>query len=313
MNPPNEAQAPTSAEPVIIRQGHYGDEISLADIVAAFAARKWLIAALTLLFGTVGIIAAFVITPTYRAEIVVSPVEGSSSKSGLSALAGQLGGLASLAGVSLSGGGDKSEAIATLRSRALTENYIRQQDLLPILFAKKWDASNKQFYRNAQGKIPTLWDGNKLFAKEIRTVAEDKKTGLVTLGIEWEDPAKAAQWANDLVKLANQTLRDRAITESNRNLTYLNEQLGKTSVVELRQAIFRLIETEVKNVMVANGSEEYAFKVIDPAVIPEERFGPQRKLIVLLGFSSGLILSTLYALVRYVVAFGQKPGQDLIR
>ena len=217
---------------------------------------------------------------------------------GLSALAGQFGGLASLAGVNLGGGGNKGEAVATMSSRALTEAYINQQDLLPILFAKRWDVAKGIFVPDAKGKTPTAWDGNNLFAKQIRRIVEDKKTGLVTLAIEWEDPARAAQWANDIVRLTNQTLRDRAIANSNHNLVYLNEQLEKSSVVELRQAIFNLIETEVKNVMVAQGSQEYVFKVIDPAVVPQQKAKPNRSLIVAVGLLLGFIFSSLYALAK---------------
>ena len=101
-----------------------------------------------------------------------------------------------------------------------------------------------------------------------------------------------------MVKLTNATLRDRAIAESNRNLSYLNAQLEKTSVVELRQAIYRLIETEVKSVMIAEGSQEYAFKVIDPAVIPQDKIKPQRGLMVFSGFFLGFLFSCLYALIR---------------
>jgi len=251
----------------------------------------------TLIFTLSAGAISYLITSVSPAEVLIAPSDCGDSKGCFSAFSGQFGGLASLAGVNLGGSGNKAEAIATLNSRALTEHYIREQNLLPILFAKRWNTQIKQFTPDGHGKVPTLWDGNKLFRKKIRKFSEDKKTGLISLAIEWTDPAIAAQWANDLVKLTNHTLRDRAIAESNRNLGYLNQQLERSSVVELRQAIYRLIETEVKNVMVAEGSEEYAFKIIDPAVAPEEKSKPKGTLIVAVALVLGLLLSGFYALI----------------
>lgn len=276
------------------------DEISLAEIGATLAAHKWKILLCAVVAALIAAGVALSMTPIFRAEVLIAPAKEGDSRGGLSALAGQFAGLGSLAGIGFGGGSDKSQAVATLSSRALTERYIHDQNLLPVLFPHRWDSAKEAFTPNSRGKVPTLWDGNKLF-NGIRAVAEDKKTGLVTLSIEWKDPQQAAQWANDLVKLANSTLRNRAIADSNRNLDYLNEQLEKTGVVEVRQAIYRLLETEVKNIMVAQGSEEYAFKVIDPAVVPQDKSRPKRSLITLAGGLFGLMLAALYyALARRV-------------
>ena len=77
---------------------------------------------------------------------------------GLSKLASQFGGVADI----LSFGGSsnqKAEAIAILQSRVLTETYIREQNLLPILFASKWDATKGEWKARDPAKWPTLWDG----------------------------------------------------------------------------------------------------------------------------------------------------------
>ena len=78
--------------------------------------------------------------------------------------------------------------------------------------------------------------------------------------------------ANGLVGLANELLRTRALEEAQRNIAYLNAQADRTNEVELRRAIFNLIESETKTLMLANGRTEYAFRVVDPAVPPEDPF-----------------------------------------
>ena len=273
------------------------DEISLGELFQTLWLGKWWIGGISVLAAAIATVVALNMPVYYRADVLISPASSDSAGGGLSALAGQFGGLAALAGVNVGGGdGKKGESLATLSSRALTENYIQRENLMPILFADQWDEDRKDWKASVKKK-PTLWDGVKAFNKKIRTVAQDKKTGLVTITIEWRDPKLAAQWANDLVKLTNQILRQGTIANSTRNLDYLNQQLDKTSAVELRQSIYRLIETEVKNVMLAQGSEEFAFKVIDPAVMPEEKSKPKRAQIVLGALMLALIASSLGVLL----------------
>lgn len=279
----------------------HDDDINFSEIFGALARRWRFIALITFFFAGVSTGIAFLMKPVYKAEVLILPVtDATGASGGLAALTSQYGSLASIAGINV-GNKDKSEGLATLSSRLLTETYIRDNNLLPILFEKRWDAEKQQFRPDLRGKVPTLWDGNKKFSKRIRTIVEEKKTGLVRLSISWTDPVLAAQWANDMVKQTNQMLRQRAIDLSTRNLAYLNQQLDKTSTVELRQSIFRLIEAEVKNVMVAQGNEQFAFKIIDPAVVPQEKDKPKRSLYLLMGAFLGFLIAS-------VIVLRQKPA-----
>ena len=277
------------------------DEISLAEIWLALKQRSVFILVVTFLSAAIAAAVAFTMTPIYRAAVVVALVDDGGKGGGFGALAGQLGGLASLAGVGMGSSSTRTDSMGTLGSNQLIEQYITSQKLLPVLFEKQWDAARED-WKSEVVKKPTLWQATQLFTKEVRKIAEDKKTGLITLTVEWKDAAVATQWANDLVRLANQTLRQGAIEKSEANLAYLQSQLEKTSVIELRQAIYRLIEAEVKNVMVAQGSQDYAFKVIDPAVAPERKAKPRRSLIVGVGIVLGLMLSGIYAVAKSVIS-----------
>jgi len=48
--------------------------------------------------------------------------------------------------------------------------------------------------------------------------------------------------------------------------------------------------------MLARGNDEFAFKIIDRAVPPIERFSPHRSLVVLLSLFAGLSMSVLLVL-----------------
>jgi uncharacterized protein involved in exopolysaccharide biosynthesis len=119
--------------------------------------------------------------------------------------------------------------------------------------------------------------------------------------VEWTDPGTAAEWANGLVTLANENLRERARSGAERNISYLNAQIKETSLVPLQQVMFNLIENEMKTVMLANAREEYAFTVVDHAVPPEIRSRPQRTLLVILGTMFGGFLSLIFVGFRRLI------------
>jgi hypothetical protein len=280
----------------------YEDEITLRDVVAEIRGSRTLAAILLAVFTLGGMAIGLFSEKEYTASTVLSPVtEDNSSRlgGGLSALAGQFGGLASLAGISLNGNKAKDEAIAVMKSEMLTETYIHDQNLLPVLYAKLWDPVTRGWRTSDPDKIPTLWKANRYFDKTIRGITEDKK-GLVTLSIRWKDRRQAAQWANDLVKLTNSYLRNKAITEAERNIAYLNAEANKTSVVEVKKAIYTLLETEINRSMVARGREEYALKVLDPAFVPEKPSSAGPRLLALLGFGLGCTAVVLIAFGRRV-------------
>jgi uncharacterized protein involved in exopolysaccharide biosynthesis len=276
-------------------------ELRLSELINVLRRKKWLITGtavvLTVLAGIVGLI----LPKQYKAVIVISPVTQTQGSGGaLSGVGSMLssfgGGLASLAGLA---GNDtkRAESLAVLQSEALTEKYIQQNDLLPTLFHKQWDAPNKRWRPTDPTHLPTLWKGNEYFKKNVRTVLTDPKSGLVTMTIGWTDAHIAAKWANDLVAMANDYLRKKAIDESERNIAFLNEQAAKTDVVTVKQAIYAILQSEINKEMLARGNDEYAFKILDPAVAPERPSTPSPLLLMLGALVGSFGLSVMIAFV----------------
>jgi uncharacterized protein involved in exopolysaccharide biosynthesis len=276
------------------------DDLGLREIIAVFWIARWLIIPLTIACTGIAIAAVFVVPKTYTASAIVSAVTdtpGSGASGGLAALASQFGGLASMAGVSLSAETEKkSEFLAVLQSESLTEAYITRNNLLPILYANRWSAETRSWKAGAEP--PTLWVANRYFKTSVRSVETDAKTGLVTVSIAWGDPKIAAKWANDLIAATNSFLRDQAIAESERNITYLGEEAAKTDLVAVRQAISSVMETELNKAMLARGSEYYALRVIDPAFPPERPSSPKLLLWAFVGFFVGSAASIFLVLIR---------------
>jgi uncharacterized protein involved in exopolysaccharide biosynthesis len=273
------------------------NDLSLLELLWFLGRHKVILAIYVCLFTAGAGALAFTLTPKYRAEVVVSPAEGSS---GLGELGGQLGGLASLAGINLGGGGSKKsdEALEYLRSRTFTAGFIQRHALMPILFAKQWDSARNQWRH--PDDAPTIAEGVARFSKKVRQITEDKRTGIVTVSIVWRDRVAAAQWANWLIAEADAALRDRAIAEQGRSIEYLKSEAAQTSTVEIGNAISKLMETELKNAMVARTRDAYAFKLLDPAVPPDlkDRDSPNKPLIIVLGAGFGFVIGAIAAAVR---------------
>jgi LPS O-antigen subunit length determinant protein (WzzB/FepE family) len=96
--------------------------------------------------------------------------------------------------------------------------------------------------------------------------------------------------------------------ESEQKLQYLNEQLARANLVELRQAISRVIEDQINAMMLARSRQEYAFKVIDPPTIPKQRISPRRALIVVIGTFIGVVVAIFLALVLQAVKSRRAPS-----
>jgi uncharacterized protein involved in exopolysaccharide biosynthesis len=276
-------------------------EISLGDLVSVL--RRWKLA----LAAAAGIavigagVLAWIMPPTFVAQTLVAPV--SSGPSGgqfgnLSSMLGELGGLASLAGIAGSANQQAIESTAVLESEALTERYIAQNNLLPVLYHKQWDAGRRAWKVTDPDKVPTLWKANRYFQHKVRGIVTDPKTNLVTLTVKWTDPHVAADWANGLVRMTNDYLRKQAIDEAERNIAYLNQQAAITDVVAVKQAIYTLLQSQINKEMVARGTEEYAFKVLDPAIAPERKSSPQPMLWIVVALAASQILAVLAAYIH---------------
>jgi uncharacterized protein involved in exopolysaccharide biosynthesis len=259
---------------------------------------RLLVATVVITFTVLAAAAAFLTTPVYRATVVLLPAETGGSMAGVGAMLGELGGLASIAGIGAAGNQNTVEAVALLKSRDFTESFITELSLLPLLYSDQWDASTSKWRQGWRLSEPTLYDAYQYFSREVRRVSEDKKTGLVTLEIDWTDAAQGAAWANDMVRRINEDMRQRAIAESDASIKLLTDALKSASTLELQEAIARTIETHVKARALANVRTDYAFRVIDPGkpADPDDFIRPQRALYLVSGPIIGVMFSLFFVL-----------------
>jgi hypothetical protein len=275
-------------------------------------------------FAIASAIYALSVPNQYKATVLLSPAQ-SSSGGGLSGALGDLGGLASLAGVSLGGAGGSEGQLAQeiMQSWSFVEGFIEDNNLaVGVYAADGWDRSSNEIEINSDlydasksqwlvgnshsGELgpPSSWTLFETFSG-ILSVSEDKKSGLVEVSIEYYSPYLAKQWLDLYVSAINAHMQQREMAKVTRNIEYLQIQIKKTSIAEMQEVFYTIIEEQIKSKMLAEASPEFAFESVGPSMVPEVKSQPKRSLICILGTLLGGMLSVLVVLVTH---YGRKSA-----
>ena len=291
------------------------DEIDLRELFGVLWKGKWWIIGITALFAIASVVYALSLPNEYKATAIVAPAS-SDSGNGLGRAAAQLGGLASLAGINL-GGGESNDAVIAMeimKTWGFQENFIEKHNLeAPIFAAKGWNQStneliiDEELYDVNQGKWireapkgkavkPTSWELHKEFRDNL-SISQDKDSGLIRVSFTHYSPELSQKITSFLIEDVNALLKERALADATKNINYLEKQILRTSLSDMQGVFYTLIEEQTKTKMLADVSDEYVFKYVSEAMLPEEKFAPKRALICVFGVMLGGILSVFLVLI----------------
>lgn len=294
----------------------YDDEIDLRELFGVLWSGKITIIVITAIFAVGSVFYALSIPNQYKASALLAPAH--SDGSGLSSALGQLGGLASLAGVNIGSGQSSESQIAQeiMKSWSFIEKFIADNDIeVEVYAAEGWskgsnelridenayDIENNQWLtKDSNGNVvpPSSWQLFKTFSGML-SVSEDKKSGLVSISIEYYSPQMAKEWLDMYISAINGYMQSRQVDQVSNNIDYLEAQIDKTSIAEMREVFYTIIEEQTKNKMVAEASPDYAFVAVSPSMVPEQKSQPKRARICILGTILGAMLSVLLVLASH--------------
>ena len=292
------------------------DEISILELFLILWRRKLFILILSSIFAIGSVFYALSIPNVYRADALLAP--NLSSSNNIASSMGGLSNLASFAGISLprTPADKKQEAIAVLNSYQFLESFIIKNNLLVILMASdSWDKD-----KNVMKINPNIYDiksskwvldengkaNNSIQLavrnfREIFGVTEINKTGFVRIHVDSFSPYVAKQWVDWLVADINEHMRSQEVIKAEKSLRFLNEQANKTNVSEIKNVISELIKSDIQTLTLSSSSDEYIFKTIDKAIVPEFKFAPKRAYICIAITLFGGFLSLIIAfLLEYL-------------
>jgi capsular polysaccharide biosynthesis protein len=293
-------------------------EIDFLELFKVVYSQKKLVISVAIISALLSVIYAMTLPNIYKSEVLLAP--NASSSSNLSQMTSSLGGLAGLTGLNLGGMSGENRknliAIETLKSRKFFSDYLYDQMLVELFAIKKWDAGTKEnqidpdIYNtktntwnsesgySLNGK-PSVQEAHSEFMGILNVIQDIEKAGLTTIIIEHKSPYVAKRWIDLIVGSLNEAIRKTDISIAQDAIDFLVLQLSNTKQLALNDAFSSLIEEQTKTMMLANISNEYVFKTIDPAVVSEKKSSPRRSIIVILGTILGGLSSIIFILLRY--------------
>ena len=301
----------------------FDDEIDLRELFYVLLEGKWIIVSLTAFVSIIGVIYSLLLPNIYESKAMLVPVN---SSSGISGALGSYSGLAGLAGISLPSGGDEgnsAKAIQKISSLSFFENNILPNIHLPDLMAvKSWNSKTNTLtfddsiydtnsntwirdYSYPQQQIPSAQESFEVFKTAHLSLSEDKKSGFITLAIKHQSPFIAKQWVELVINQVNAFYRQKDKSESEKAVSYLNQQISITGLSEIKQVIAQLLQEETKKLTLIEANQYYVFDYIDPPAVMEKKSEPKRALICILSALLGGMLSILLVLIRHY-AFNKK-------
>ncbi|WP_198676597.1 Wzz/FepE/Etk N-terminal domain-containing protein [Aliidiomarina soli] len=296
------------------------NEIDLRELFMILWKGKWIIVSITFLFAVGSVIYALSLPDIYAAEAKLAPTEEAQGRGSMGDMGGQLGGLANLAGLNMGANQITPAMLAMeiLRSRKFIAGFVERHDIAPELLAvEKWDKSsgellfNREIYNpdskkwlrevsSPRQQEPTAWELVGAFRSHL-SVESGEGSPLTVIRIEHRSPIVAKRWLDLLIEDINDEMRERDIEEAQRSIEYIEKEMVNATLRSTQQIFSGLMEKQTQTIMLANVRPEYIYRVVDPAVVPEQRAKPSRALIAMVGTFLGGLLSLFVVLLLHVV------------
>ncbi len=295
---------------------HSDDEIDLLEVFATLWGGKYLIACFAAIFLSLASVFLWNAERKYTVSYTLTSV---SSEGSSPSLAG-LGGLASLAGVSLpsSDGGDVAEYKALLRSEEVASALMKNDRLISLIFTSEWNPAGSFFEAPPHSDIGRVVQSVKYLltgeaapeytppnaprlAKwlvEVIQVSEDRDTGFLTLSAETADPELAKYVMQEITDATDAIIKDRFIESAAGTVEFYQSKLSSARAREHREALAQLIAQEEQKLMLASKGDYFVMEPLTYPTVSLEPTSPKSPLVLALAIVLGLFAGAAISLIK---------------
>ena len=278
------------------------DEIDIKKFLQILWHGKIFIVALTSVFSITAVIYSLILPNVYQSNGLLTPVDESSSSQAF----GNIGGLASLAGIDISSGsgGNVAKSLQKARTFSFFKDNILPNIFLPDLMAmKSWDDENNtiiydetMFNQETQtwSNLPSNQKSHKFFLN-ITNLKQNNNTGFITVSVKHRSPYIARAWTELIVEQLNDFYRTKDKLEAQLAIDFLHTQMLQTRHTEIQQKMQQLTLIEA--------NKFYVFSYLDSPLVMEEKIEPNRKSISILGAVLGGLLGILIILIQHYLGY----------
>ena len=292
-----------------------GDNINLKALLDNFLEYKKTVLSIVSLVTLIFAFWALSLPNIYTSSSVLKIAGGNDGTTSFS----QYEGLANLAGVNLPQSNASNFTpdyfYELARSRSFFEHILNRSDIRPELIAAKYydpesmklvfdpsiySEKNKKWNpKKLDGKIePTYIMTHSFFIDKHLDINIDPKTKFITVSISHISPIFAKDTLSLLITEANLIEKEKAQNESEKIIDFLRSEIQKTNNSELKYSFNKVLEKQIENLVLSEVNNEYLVETIDEPFIPEEKSGPSRIFIILIGSIIGFAISIISVVAR---------------
>jgi uncharacterized protein involved in exopolysaccharide biosynthesis len=260
----------------------HNDEARPLDYVKVILRNRMLVCCIVGVSVLATAVVSLLMTPIYEAKAVIMPIESQGGQSGMSSIAAQLG----VGGLGVGGSSYRMEIVGLLKSNLLRERVIRKYQLIPLFFKGR---SLQHLTEDER-----IWMALRFLNKAMK-VASKQKDNTIEIVFVFRDRETVADLVNYvLVELADHiSSEEKRVAEVNRQ--HLESTIDRTADPVVKTSIYNLIAKQVEKSAMAEATENFAFKIIDPPRVPDQRISPQRRQMLVVSFVVSLFLGILGA------------------
>ncbi len=291
------------------------DEIDLRELFSTIWGNKFKIIFLSILITSFAFIYALTTPNSYASQTILILKEQSKPSLGGGAAA-----LASMAGISLGGGGSSIDIGALFKNlindyafnREVIARYqlvnklspkVMEEKMVYILNGREMRHDIAAFFSSKEDKKDqeeALFNTYKKI-KKIISISTDKESGAITLSASLEDRFLAKELVNIYLKEMSNYIKKLDLKEIDEQVRYYENELASTSSLDLKSNITDLLSALVKKKVLSQAGEFYMVKQLTKPEVSyiKDKTKPKRGLIIIVAFITSIILGI------FMVFFGE--------
>jgi hypothetical protein len=241
--------------------------------------RRWILVVLGAAIGILYAINYLHSAPfLYQAQMQVTPVQPASASGAQMSASGGLASLASIALPTMQGGSDFRLYLDSLTSREIADKLAEDPELMHTLYAGAWDPARQRWvepprigsdawirwFKDLVGIPSEPWhepNGESLLqfmGWNMQIIQDARKPYLAKIVFLYYDRPFAVDFLNKVHRVADDTLRQRALRRTTDYIAYLSNALNQVTIAEHRAAITAALSEQEKSAMVARSGSAYA-------------------------------------------------------
>ena len=301
---------------------NYDDEIDLRELFSVLWRGKYFIIIFTMISLAAGSLYLRNLSSKYSVSILLAPVQEEQSTPNF----GNLGGLASLAGISLPSGNasDFAKYEIMLKTQEISTLVFKEKNLIQALFSDEWFSDewdeNQQIFRAPKKSKKTLI---KNYVKELLTgqppkeytepssarltefidkkirINLDKKTQYLNLSAENSNPELVTKLLISMIKNTDELFKKKFIKQANDAVQFYQIKISKARSQEHREILATLIAKEERKLLLATREGPFVAEILTGPNTSLYPTSPKASHILALSMLLGSFLSCGLLLIRH--------------